>query len=316
MLNFLRQITKNIIIIAGALFALCGCKEQASQSNKNQSAVLATTAMVADVVKNVGQEHVNVQTLMGPDVDPHLYKASPKDIYAMNKAQAIFYNGLHLEGKMADVLEKYSKKKTTCPLAQGVDPQKIIGKSETKSLSDPHIWMDVKLWSQTVLPVADKLSELDPVHKLDYQANAQKYVQQLNELDQECQKLIAKLPKEKRILITAHDAFKYFGKSYGFTVLGVQGMSTESEAGLKEINQLVDTIVKNKIGAVFVETSVSPKNIEALIEGAKSKGVDVKIGGKLYSDAMGKPDTEQGTYVGMIRHNVKTIVEGLLKGSN
>ena len=273
--------------------------------------VVATTSIIADTIKNIGKEHLAVEALMGPGVDPHLYKASPGDISMMNKADLILYNGLHLEGKMSDVLEKLGRKKSTYAIAQPIPKEKLLYPSVGEGLPDPHIWMDVKLWVQTIEPLAKRLGELDPEHKLDYIKTAEVYKKQLEQLDQESRQKVQTIPIGQRILITAHDAFRYFGKAYGVQVLGVQGISTESEAGLKEINGLVGLIVQHHLPAVFIESSVSPKNVEALLEGAKSRGATVKLGGELYSDALGEKGTPEGTYTGMIQHNVKTIVEAL-----
>lgn len=299
------------LIILSTLLIL-GCTKK--QLHGNQAAsnihVVATTGMVADIARNIGHDLISIDTLMGAGVDPHLYKASINDINRMNRADIILYNGLHLEGKMSDILKKFSRRKKTVALSEGIDHKSILS-SEGGNMHDPHIWMDVKLWSQTLRPVMEAFMKMDPKNSLIYRRNAQVYYEQLQKLHQECLHTMAQIPKPQRVLITAHDAFRYFGRAYHVEVLGIQGISTESEAGLKEINQLVNMIAKRNIKAVFVESSISAKNIQALIEGARSRGADIKLGGELFSDAMGASGTPEGTYIGMIRHNVKTIYEGL-----
>lgn len=286
-------------------------EKNADKVSTSHLMVVATTGMVADVAKNVGKELVAVETLMGAGVDPHLYKASIRDISKMNQADLVLYSGLHLEGKMSDVLRKFSRRKKAVALSDGIDPVRLLRADPESPAHDPHIWMDVSLWSQSIDPVLKAFIQLDPENANIYRKNAEAYRTKLLMLHKECLEKIQQIPKPQRVLITAHDAFRYFGRAYGVEVLGIQGISTESEAGLQEINRLVDVIVRRSIRAVFVESSVSTKNIQALVEGAKSRGADVKLGGELYSDAMGTPGTPEGTYIGMIRYNVQTIVEGL-----
>lgn len=295
-----------------SLTTVVGCNsKQAIPTAIQKPYIVVTTSIVADTIRNIGKDRITVESLMGPGVDPHLYKASPGDISKMNKASLIVYNGLHLEGKMSDVLEKLGRKKNTYAIAAPISKNELIFPSIGESLPDPHIWMDVNLWSQTIKPLAEKLSTIDPENKSYYLQNAAAYQHQLKNLNQKCYQQIQTIPASQRVLITAHDAFRYFGKAYGMKVLGVQGISTESEAGLKEINNLVTLIAKQHIPAVFIESSVSPKNVQALLEGAKNKGEKVRLGGELYSDALGATNTPEGTYIGMIKHNVQTIVEAL-----
>ncbi len=303
---------KPFIFLFLSFMSVYGChSKQAVRPTSQKPHIVATTSIVADAVKNIGKDHITVEALMGPGVDPHLYKASPGDISKMNRASLIVYNGLHLEGKMSDVLEKLGRKKSTYAIASPIPKSKLIFPSIGECLPDPHVWMDVNLWSQTIQPLAEKLSVIDPKHREIYTQNATVYQKQLEQLNQKCQVQIQTIPASQRVLITAHDAFRYFGKAYGMKVLGVQGISTESEAGLNEINSLVSLIARQHIPAVFIESSVSPKNVQALLEGASSKGEKVKLGGELYSDALGASNTPEGTYAGMIKHNVQTIVEAL-----
>lgn len=273
--------------------------------------VVATTGMVADLVKNIGGDSVQVTALMGPGVDPHLYKATQGDLQRLQQADIIFYNGLHLEGKLSEIFEKLSRLRPVVPVAQGVDPALVLADPSYEDAPDPHIWFDVGLWAQTIRTVKDALSQQDPDQADYYAANAERYADQLIDLDRWVQEQIRQIPPERRILVTAHDAFSYFGKAYGMQVRGLQGISTLSEFGLRDRVELVDFIVANGIKAVFVETSVSEKNIASIVEGCRQKGHQIKIGGQLYSDAMGDADSPEGTYIGMVKANVQTIVSSL-----
>lgn len=283
-----------------------------SKSNERSYPIKAecTTGMVADLVSHVGGPHVTVKKLMGEGVDPHLYKAAPGDMSRLEQADIVFYSGLHLEGKMGDVFVRLARrKKPTYAVSEGIHDSRILAGGEGHY--DPHVWFDVSLWSEALPVVADALSEFDPAHAADYRKNAEAYRAELTQLHEECKQQIATIPQERRVLVTAHDAFRYFGKAYGIEVKAIQGISTETEAAVKEINELVDYITEKKIKAVFVESSVSERNVRALVEGCKSRGHDVVVGGELFSDAMGKDGTPEGTYVGMVRHNVHTIVNAL-----
>ncbi len=267
--------------------------------------------MVADIVRNVGGGHVEVIQLMGAGVDPHLYKATRDDVELIMNADVVFYSGLMLEGKMIDTLVKIGRSKPVYAVTEGLDPQFLLEPEDFAGHYDPHVWMDVSAWARCVAPVVEALSQLDPPHVAEYRENAERYRRQLEELDAYGLKSLATIPANRRVLITSHDAFNYFGRAYGLDVQGVQGISTESEAGLQRINALVDMIVDKKIKAVFVETSVPRKNVEAIVAGARSRGHDVVIGGALYSDAMGKGGTYEGTYVGMLDHNITLATRAL-----
>jgi len=269
----------------------------------------ATTGMVADLVARVGGKHVAVTQLMGAGIDPHLYKASTGDMAKLNRAAAIFYSGLHLEGKMGDTLARLAPKKPTVAVAESISPKRLLAVAADRF--DPHVWFDVVLWSEALTVVETTLAEFDPVHADDYQAAAANYRHELTQLDQHCRSELATIPSERRVLVTAHDAFHYFGRAYDLEVKAIQGVSTQSEAGLKEINELVAFIASRGIKAVFVESSVSERNVLALVEGCRARGHQVIVGGELFSDAMGKPGTPEGTYVGMVRHNVDLIVKAL-----
>lgn len=271
--------------------------------------IVCTTGMVGDLVAQVGGEQVQVTSLMGEGVDPHLYKPSPGDVSRLSSAGLIFYNGLHLEGKMADLFVRMARKRPTYAVTEAIPETALLELADGHY--DPHVWFDVALWSQTVDRVRDALVQFDPIHASDYVRRADEYRRSLAELDAECRVALATIPKERRVLVTAHDAFHYFGRAYDIEVKAVQGISTEAEAGVREINELVDLIVARKLKAVFIESTVSERNIQALIEGCGARGHEVRVGGELFSDAMGRPGTPEGTYIGMVRHNVRTIVKAL-----
>jgi manganese/zinc/iron transport system substrate-binding protein len=275
--------------------------------------IVTTTGMIADIARAVGGERVQVRSLMGPGVDPHLYKASEGDVTRMYDADLILYNGLHLEGKMVEVLEQMNQFGiTSVAVTDGIDRAALLAPPEFEGNYDPHLWFDIPLWMQAVAAVRDTLAALDPGSAPLYQANAGRYLAELAELHAYVQVRAAEIPPEQRVLITAHDAFNYFGRAYGFEVRGLQGISTATEAGTADVQDLTAFIVQRRIPALFVESSVSPRTIEAVQAATRARGFDVVVGGQLYSDAMGTPGTTEGTYPGMVRHNIDTIVDGLL----
>ncbi len=296
-----------LLSVLGGVFNSC----QNTGKADNNLKIVTTTGMIRDAVENIVKDSAEVKSLMGPGVDPHLYKATQGDLKQLRQADMVFYNGLHLEGKMTDILEKFGKEKPVIPMAKGVPKKELI---ETKAFSgtyDPHIWFDITLWQEAVGLTANKIQSFDSNSRSYYQRNHQDFQKELSELHQWVAKEIKTIPVDQRTLITAHDAFGYFGKAYDIQVKGLQGISTTSEYGLKDIKNLVDYIVKKKIKAIFIESSVPRKNLEAVIQGCLEKDHKVKIGGKLYSDAMGQPGTPEGSYTGMVRHNVNTIVNNL-----
>lgn len=301
-----------IVIIFGIL---SGCNEAEDvKHNEEIPNVVATTTMLADIVNNIGGNYVHVERLMGPGIDPHLYKASAGDVDKMMNANLIIFNGLHLEGKMGDIFENLNKNNVNViAVADKINELKFIQSEDFQGNYDPHIWFDVKLWIEVVDIIKDKLIEIDEIHKDDYILNTENYKKQLKELDQYVVDRVNEVPKSKRILITAHDAFNYFGNAYEFEVKGLQGISTASEAGTSDVKELADFISEREIPAIFVESSVPPKNIEALKAAVESRGFNVNIGGELFSDSLGDPDTEEGTYIGTVKHNVDTIVNALIK---
>lgn len=270
---------------------------------------VTTVGMLTDAVRVIGGERVEVTGLMGEGVDPHLYKASPGDLRLLSSADIVFAIGLHLEGRMVDALEKLSKTRRVVIIGEEID--RSLLRSEEGDAHDPHIWFDVSLWSKALDAVEKGLIAADAAGAEIYKANAAKYRDQLASLHEWVKTEIASIPKAQRVLVTAHDAFGYFSRAYDIEVLAIQGVSTDSEASLRDINALVDTLVTRKIPAVFVESSVPRKAIDALREGAAARNHTVTIGGELFSDAMGPAGTAEGTYIGMVKHNVDSIVHAL-----
>lgn len=299
-----------IIILATGLI-LSGCGATTTGTKNDKIVVTTTIGQIGDAVKNIGGEHVEVQSLMGPGVDPHLYKAKQSDIGKLQEADIIFYSGLHLEGKMLEIFEKMNKEKPTYAIADSIPKDKLRKDQADNTATDPHVWFDIDLWKIALEQVRDGLIKKDPENKEDYIQNTEKYFAELDELKSYATEEMSKIPEEQRVLVTAHDAFNYFGAKYDLQVMGLQGLSTDAEYGLADVQSLVNTLVDRNIKAVFVESSISEKSINAVIAGAQDKGHEVEKGGELFSDAMGKEGTEEGTYIGMYKHNVDTIVEGL-----
>jgi manganese/zinc/iron transport system substrate-binding protein len=273
--------------------------------------VVATTGMIADAAREVGGDLVEVQALMGPGVDPHAYRQTRSDIVAAANADLVLWHGLYLEAQMEDFLRDLAGTVPVVPVAEALSPNLLIAHDDYEGRFDPHVWMNPNLWSLVVLEIRDALIEVHPEGEAAFRANAEAHLTELAELASYAAGVLATIPAESRVLLSAHDAFNYFGSAYGFEVAGIQGISTESEAGLQRIAELVDMLVERDIGAVFVESSVSDRNIRALIEGAAARGHEVVIGGELFSDAMGEAGTYEGTYVGMIDHNASVIAAAL-----
>lgn len=298
-------------LAATAAFAAAACGPADDGAGEGATDVVATTGMIADAAARVGGEHVDVTGLMGPGIDPHLYRASEGDLRLLEEADVILYNGLHLEAKMADVLAEIGESgRTVRAVAESIPEARL--RRVSASQFDPHVWFDVELWKHAVEATRDTLVEVDPEHADAYEANTQEYLAELDELDAYVSDEGARVPEDQRVVITAHDAFEYFGAAYGFEVRGLQGISTVAEAGARDVAELADFIVERRIPVIFVESSVSPRTIRAVQAAVRAQGFDVDIGGSLFSDAMGDAGTPEGTYLGMVRHNVDTIVSGLL----
>ena len=298
---------KSIIFLFVIL--LFACKNPTKPSGKLK--VVVTTSMLTDLVKNIGADLIEIEGLMGPGVDPHLYKASEGDVSKLFNADVIFYNGLHLEGKLVAVFEKMDTQKTTVALGEFLAKEGLIGSDYFASNYDPHVWFNIQYFKEFSDKVTSVLSEKDPKNAASFTANNLAFQQKLDLLHTAVVNTIATLAPEKRILVTAHDAFNYFGKAYGFKVVGLQGLSTATEAGVQDVQKLSEYIIANKVKAIFIESSVPRRTIEALQEAVLSKGHQVSIGGSLYSDALGDADSVEGTYVGMFLYNIKTIVNAL-----
>jgi len=297
-------------IILVFLITAFGCKQENKKTNKLQ--VVTTTTMITDLVKNIGGDKIDIQGLMGAGVDPHLYKASEGDVSKLFNADVIVYNGLHLEGKLEDVFENMRhQNKKTIAVSDALDKATLIGSEYFASNYDPHIWFNINNWEIITQYLVDQLCELDAENAETYKTNGANYLKTLASLKITITEEINTLPIEKRILVTAHDAFNYFGKEFQFNVVGLQGLSTATEAGVKDVQRMASFIEESKVKAVFVESSVPKRTVEALQEAVKAKGKEIVIGGTLYSDALGSYGTEEGTYVGMYKHNVKIIVNAL-----
>ncbi len=300
------------------------CDQQSDKANEKTSSatgissqkpirVVTTIGMITDIVQNVGGDRVNATGLMGPGIDPHLYKASEGDVARLAGADLIFYNGLHLEGKMAGVLERMQDQVKTVTVTQDIDRAALLAPPEFEGAYDPHVWFDVTLWIKVVERVRDTLIEVDKDSAELYRTNTKNYLAKLEELHNYVMRQAERVSPDQRVLVTAHDAFNYFGRAYGFEVRGLQGISTATEAGTADVQALVQFIVERRIPAMFVETSVPRRSIEAVQAAVKAKGFSVEIGGQLFSDAMGPSGTPEGTYIGMVRHNIDTIVASLLQ---
>lgn len=318
---------RNWFTLIIGLFLLSGCNSpnqpgsaisdssaDASESpvRKTPYQIVTTCGMVTDIVQQVAGDKANVMGLMGAGVDPHLYKPSRNDVQQLRGADVVFYSGLMLEGRMADNFTSLGR--TGIPvyaITEEIDPDSLREPPEFAGHYDPHVWMDVSAWSECVAFVAKALGEYDPANADYYFTNAEAYREELAKLDSYARQTIATIPQDRRVLVTAHDAFGYFARAYDIEVQSVQGLSTESEASVQDINNLVQFIVDNKIPAIFVESSVSKRNVLAIVEGAAQQDWEVQIGGELFSDAMGKPGTYEGTYIGMIDHNVTVITRSL-----
>jgi len=302
---------KNTFLILLITITFFGCKND-SKSKNGKLNIVTTTTMITDLLNNIGGDIINIQGLMGSGVDPHLYKASEGDVSKLANADVIFYGGLHLEGKLVEVFEKMEHQNiNTVALSDALDQNTLIGSEYFQGNYDPHIWFDLNYWQEITQYVVTKLSEAVPTHSSIFEANGKIYISQLEALKTKLKAIIETLPQEKRVLVTAHDAFNYFGKSFGFEVVGLQGLSTATEAGVQDVQKLATFIIKNNVKAIFVESSVPKRTIEALQAAVNSKGHDVAIGGTLFSDALGNAGTVEGTYLGMFEYNVTTIVNAL-----
>ena len=302
-----------VLLSISLVMGLTGCGNEENQVEDNGKLnIVTTTTMLYDLVLNIAGEHANVEALMGPGIDPHMYQASAGDVTTMQKADIVVYNGLHLEGKMGDIFAALNEqgKQVICA-SDTIDPSELLSDENNPEIYDPHIWFDVNIWKTVAQHVGDQLSVFDPEHAEDYAANLASYLVELDELDKYIASRASELDEEHRVLVTAHDAFRYFGKAYNFEVKGLQGISTDAEAGTADVSNLAKFIASNGIKAIFIETSVPPKNIEALQAAVKAQGFEVAIGGELYSDSLGDENSGDETYIKTCMANIDTIVDAL-----
>lgn len=298
---------------AAALVALLSaCAPPQPRETEDRVQVVATIGMIADVARNVGGERVRVTGLMGPGVDPHLYKASEGDVRRLFRADVVLFGGLHLEAKMGEVLEEMGSRTRVVAVTDAIPRDRLLAPPEFAGAHDPHVWFDVSMWEMTTDTIAGALAAADPAHAAEYRANAARYRARLQALHRYVLAQAARVPREQRVLVTAHDAFNYFGRAYGFQVRGLQGISTAAEAGTADVQALAAFIADRRIPAVFVESSIPRRTIEAVQEAVRARGWEVRIGGELFSDALGTAGTPEGTYEGMVRHNIDTITRALL----
>ena len=302
-----------IAFLSISLLFFTACEQTNDKKDAGKLYIVTTTQMIADAVRNIAGDEAEVISLMGPGVDPHYYKATQGDLEKLTKADIIFYNGLHLEGKMQDVFEKFSKQRMVVAVSKDIAENELIVTSDQgqETIHDPHIWHSVNLWKNVVPVITESLVSKDSENASSYEENGSVFIEKLKNLDETTSAAISQIPKQQRLLITSHDAFNYFGKTYDIEVKGLQGISTVSEIGIKDITQMVDVIIKRKVKAVFVESSVNERNLRAVIEGCQKKNWEVQIGGTLFSDAMGADETPEGTYIGMIKYNTNAIVNAL-----
>lgn len=296
--------------LAAALWVGAGVAG-AAEPDRPALRVVATTGMIADTASRIAGGRAGVRALMGEGVDPHLYKATPGDMRLLAEADLVLYNGLHLEGRLADTLVRLARRTSVVRVTDTISEDRLREPPEFEGHPDPHVWFDVSLWSVVASRIEEALIEADPQGREVYAREGARLRAELDELHAWVKERLGRIPPERRVLVTAHDAFGYFGAAYGLRVLAIQGISTDSEASVKSINDLVDTIVGERVPAVFVESSVPRKTVDALVEGARARGHALVVGGELFSDAMGREGTPEATYIGMIRHNTETIVAAL-----
>lgn len=303
-----------LVLSALPLLTSCGritSGQQAVDFGNRIISITATTGQVADLVREIGRDRVEVSALMGPGVDPHLFKASERNVEELIESDAIFYSGLHLEGKLGEVLERLEERRPVSAVSSSIPESLLMSPPDFEGNPDPHFWFDPSLFAYAADQVRSSLASIDPTHADRYDANASAYKAKLMEADDFAFEQFATVPDQQRVVVTAHDAFGYLGRRYGLDVVGLQGISTSTEAGIRDVQRIADLIVERQVPAIFVETSVPRRTIEAVQVSTANRGWHVAIGGQVYSDALGDEGTPEGTYLGMFRYNVKTIVQGL-----
>lgn len=304
-----------MVIVCGLLVGV-GCSNNENMTTDNEDGetikVVTTIAQIGEPLSVIGGDVIEVESLMGPSVDPHLYNPTQSDIATIDRADLIFYNGLNLEVNMVKVFDSIGEEKPVLAIGDTLPKDELL--EEEQGVIDPHIWFDIDLWQRALDAAVEELKEYSPDHAEFFEENKQEYFSELEQLNLEATEKLTSIPEEHRVLVTAHDAFGYFGNKYSMEVIGLQGLSTEDEIGVSDINETIAIIKENQIPAIFVESSIDDRSIQSVIEGAASAGIEVELGGELFSDAMGVAGTEEGTYIGMYRHNVETIYTALSKG--
>ncbi|ASA26401.1 metal ABC transporter solute-binding protein, Zn/Mn family [Paenibacillus donghaensis] len=314
-----RRVTKlGMLLMMVFILLLSACSsgsgDVASGAKDGKISIVTTIAQIAEPLAVIGGDRVSVTSLMGPGVDPHLYNATQGDIAKMSSADIVFYSGLHLEGNLTEVFEQIGKSKPVLAVAEAIPPEKRL--KDEKGDIDPHVWFDIEIWKLALDSAAEELKTEYPDDAALFEENKTAYFAKLDELKAEADSLMSSIPENQRVLVTAHDAFGYFGRMFDLDVVGLQGLSTEDEIGITDVDDTISLLLEHQVPAVFVESSVNQNSINAVIEGAASRGLEVKLGGELFSDAMGNEGTEEGTYIGMYRHNVNTIAKALGGGGN
>jgi manganese/zinc/iron transport system substrate-binding protein len=305
-----------LVLAVLAVGAAAGCSESTSSGKEatvedRPVRVVTTVNFLADMASRIGGDRVEAESLMGPGVDPHLYKASAGDVGTLREADVVLYGGLELEGRMADLLEELSAERRTVAVTEDMPRGQLLRPAEFEGKYDPHVWFDVPLWTDAARRIAAELSDVDPRHAAGYERRLRAYLAELDELDAEVRRLVRDVPERSRVLITSHDAFNYFGRRYGFDVVAIQGISTQTEATTADIERVAGVIADRGVRSVFIESSVPRQTIEAVIAAAREQGQETRLGGELFSDAAGDAGTPEGTYAGMVSHNARTIGEGL-----
>jgi manganese/zinc/iron transport system substrate-binding protein len=303
-----------LLAVLFAALVLSGCTEgsfRAPDVSGRDVRVVTTTNFITDLARQVGGDRVQVTGLMGPGVDPHLYKASARDVRTLRQADLVLYGGLDLEGKMDDVFEELGRRRPVTAVTDGIPRAKLLDTDQADETYDPHVWFDVSLWMDATREAARALTRVDPAGEATYRANAEAYLRELRALDREAAERIAAIPRASRVLVTSHDAFRYFGRRYGLEVVAIQGISTATEATTADIERVAAVVAERRLKGVFLESSVPQQTIDAVLDAARDRGQPARIGGELYTDAAGDEGTPEGTYAGMVRANVTKIAEAL-----
>lgn len=311
MKDFKKKICMMALISFLLILGACAAEEEKGEASEEKIDIVTTIAQIGEPLSVIGGDRVNVESLMGPSVDPHLYNPTQSDVAKVGEAEMVFYNGLHLEANMVDMFNEISEEKPVLAIGESLQEKDLL--MDEQGAIDPHVWFDLNLWEEALGAAVEEMKKFAPEDADYFEENKQEYFNKLVEVKQEAEKL-ADIPDERRVLVTAHDAFGYFGSMHDMEVVGLQGLSTDGEIGISDINETIDIIREHQVPAIFVESSINDSSIQAVIEGAGSAGIEVELGGELFSDAMGEAGTEEGTYIGMYLHNIETIYNALHGG--